>query len=373
MIGDILASSLSYQHVLVILAAAVVCAIVIAIAPMLPRLYGSADIAQSVQAVHTRPTPRVGGLGVITAMIAGLAFAPADLTAPYPELLIAASLIFSVGLLEDLGFSVAPARRLLAAMAASFVMVVLLDTWLPRVGIPVIDQILGFGIVGIPFTLFATAGVANGFNLIDGVNGLAAVTCIVAATAFAQIAEMAGYFDMVHLCLILAAGSVGFLFVNFPFGMIFLGDAGAYTMGFLLSWFGISILVVAPEVSPWAILLCVFWPVADTLLAIYRRRQRKCSAMAPDRLHVHQMVMRTLELCVVGRSQRNIANPLTTVVLTPFVAMPPTVAVMFWNDDLSAFLATLGFAVLFVTSYRLTPKLARRLRTRRISVPGVSA
>ena len=216
--------------------------------------------------------------------------------------------------------------------------------------------------IGIPLTLLITAGIANGFNLIDGVNGLASMTAISAAVAMSLIAHQAGYTDMVYLALMLAISIFGFFVVNYPFGRIFLGDAGAYTLGFVLSWFAIAILLNAPEASAWALLLVLFWPVADTLLAIYRRSRRKTAAMAPDRLHVHQMVMRALEICILGRRNRRIANPLTTLLLAPFVIAPPLVGIIFWDQTTIAFVAVIAFGFSFFTSYAIAPLLIRRYR-----------
>jgi UDP-N-acetylmuramyl pentapeptide phosphotransferase/UDP-N-acetylglucosamine-1-phosphate transferase len=174
---------------------------------------------------------------------------------------------------------------------------------------------------------------------------------VVAAVAMACIAGLADYLPMVKLTLMLAAIVLGFFLWNFPFGHIFLGDAGAYTIGFILSWFAISILINVPTVSPWALLLTLFWPVADTVLAIWRRAGRKASTMAPDRLHVHQLVMRALEIHVLGRGRRQFANPLTTVLLAPFIIGPAIAGVVFWNNSLSAFLAVLAFTAIFFASY----------------------
>ena len=239
----------------------------------------------------------------------------------------------------------------------------LLGVWLPRAGIPGLDAVMDYWVVGVPVTLLITAGISNGFNLIDGVNGLASLTAIVAAVALSYIAEAAGYTIMVHLAMMVAAATFGFFLLNYPFGLIFLGDAGAYTLGFVLSWFGISILLNAPEVSPWALLLTLFWPVADTLLAIYRRSRARADVAAPDRLHVHQMVMRSLEIGVLGRNRRRIANPLTTLVLAPFVMAPPIVGVLLWDQNLNAFLAVLAFGTLFFASYATAPRAIRSLRT----------
>jgi UDP-N-acetylmuramyl pentapeptide phosphotransferase/UDP-N-acetylglucosamine-1-phosphate transferase len=162
---------------------------------------------------------------------------------------------------------------------------------------------------------------------------------------------------MMHLAMMVAASVLGFLLLNYPRGLIFLGDAGAYTLGFVLSWFGISILLNVPEASPWALLLTMFWPVADTLLAIYRRSRRGRDTMAPDRLHVHQMVMRGLEICVLGRGRRDIANPLTTLLLAPFVMAPPVAGVLLWDQALYSFVAFVAFLLLFFGSYMMAPRV----------------
>ena len=255
-------------------------------------------------------------------------------------------------------------KRLLAAVVASLCAIFLLGVWLPRVDIPVIDMAMSYWFVGVPITLLVTAGVANGFNLIDGVHGLATLTGIGAALSLASIADNAGLAAIMQLNMMLAAGLVGFLILNFPMGRIFLGDAGAYTIGFVISWLGIAILINAPDVSAWAIFLTVFWPIADTLLAVWRRSRRKANAMAPDRLHVHQMVMRALAICFFGPAKRHITNPLTTIVLAPFVLAPQLAAAIFWNNNVAAFLAVLCFGGLFFGAYIAAPILINRFRRR---------
>lgn len=174
---------------------------------------------------------------------------------------------------------------------------------------------------------------------------------------------------MVHLSTMLAAAIFGFFLLNYPFGLIFLGDAGAYTIGFVLAWFGISILLNVPAASPWAIMLTMFWPVADTILAIYRRSRRKAPTMAPDRLHVHQMVMRTLEIYILGRRRRHLANPLSTLALAPFVIAPPVAGVLLWDKPLWAFWAVVAFAILFFSSYAIALPVLSKFRRKNCSAP----
>ncbi|WP_146160229.1 MraY family glycosyltransferase [Phaeovulum veldkampii] len=338
------------------------CVLIVLLRSRFPRLSGRTYDLRAVQSMHTRLTPRVGGIGIFGALGLSVIFAPVSISGPYANFVLATSLLFVVGLAEDLGFPMSPRRRMLAAMGASLLAIWLLGVWLPRAGIPGLDLLVAHWAIGVPLTLLVTAGIANGFNLIDGVNGLASMTAIAAAIALSHIAELAGYTTMVHLAMMIAAGIFGFFLVNYPFGLIFLGDAGAYTIGFVLSWFGISVLLNSPDVSPWAILLTMYWPVADTLLAIYRRSRRNADVSAPDRLHVHQMVMRALEICILGRNRRQIANPLTTLVLLPFVIAPPIAGVLLWNQNQNAFLAVVVFGVLFFASYAAAPGLIRRFR-----------
>lgn len=342
----------------------VACMCIIALAQVFPWLCGRRDDENAVQSMHSRPTPRIGGVAIFFTLALGVVFAPTTIVQSYLGVIIATTLLFLVGLSEDLGFRVSPRKRLFAVCVASLVVIVLLGVWLPRISMPYFDLLMQYWIVGVPFTLLITAGVANGFNLIDGVNGLAALTAIGASVSIALISLQAGYDTMAMVSMMLAAVIFGFFLVNFPFGFIFLGDAGAYTIGFVLSWFGIAVLIDSSQVSAWAILLTLFWPLADTVFAIYRRSRSKKDAMAPDRLHFHQLVMRGLEICILGRKRRRIANPLTTLVLAPFVIAPQVCGVLLWDHNRAAFFTVLAFLAVFIASYLVAVPAIRACRQR---------
>ena len=349
---------------LLAVASCVGCLVLLGLARVFPRLQGRVDDDNAVQAMHTGLTPRVGGVAIFGALALSVPFAPPTMVQNYAEIIFATTILFFVGLREDLGYPVSPRNRLLTVVGVSLLVIVLIGEWMPRMGVPYIDTALSFWLLGVPFTLFITAGVANGFNLIDGVNGLASLTAIAAGLAIAAIAYQAQYPPVVILGSMMAAAVFGFFLVNFPFGWMFLGDAGAYTVGFVLSWFGIAIIIISPQASPWAILLTLFWPLADTLLAIFRRKGATRGAMHPDRLHFHQLVMRTLEISWMGRQRRHLSNPLTTVILSPFVIAPQIAGVLLWDANAAAFLAVIVFLALFFSSYRLLMNFTRRNRGR---------
>lgn len=350
-----------WQLVFLSLVSTTICALLIFLAQYSSNLAGSVRNLCAVQSAHQRPTARVGGVSIFLTVILSLALVPEDLARDYLYLLLATSFLFIAGLREDLGVHVSPAKRLLAAFFASLLMIVFLGAWIPRADISGLDYLLEYWWVGIPITLIVTAGLANAFNLIDGVNGLAAVTAMIASVAMTIIAYKAGFHDMSILTAMLTVIILGFFILNFPFGRIFLGDAGAYSIGFILSWLGVIILLNSPQVTPWALLLILFWPVIDTCLAIYRRMRKTHNTMAPDRLHMHQLVMRGLEIHVLGRRKRSIANPLSTVVLFPFIALPACAGVILWDKPLAALLAVVIFTCLFCSFYILAFPLSRRL------------
>ncbi|MDX5413568.1 MAG: glycosyltransferase [Rhodobacterales bacterium] len=260
------------------------------------------------------------------------------------------------GLAEDLGYHVRPRNRLIAAGLSSATAILVLDVWLPRTDVPGLDHLMVWAPFAWLFTVFACAGICNAFNLIDGLNGLSSGIGVITAIGLAAIAAKTGFSSLVEMKLMLVAALMGFLMFNFPFGKIFLGDIGAYALGHLLAWFSIALLIRLPELSTWAVLLIFFWPIADTFFAIYRRRRAGRPTDMPDRLHYHQLVMRALEITLIGRGRRNIANPMATLVILPLASVPVITGVLLWNKPFEAFLAVCGFSVLFVLSYVLGVK-----------------
>lgn len=324
-------------------------------------LAGGSDQFDAVQASHTRPTPRLGGVAIFASLFFySLLLAPDD--QPLSEgLVIACASLFFVGLLEDLRYDISPVLRLSSAILASAVAMMVFDVWITRADVPLLDEVMPYAAIGIPITLVAVTGLTHAFNLVDGVNGLAGIVALAAIAGLYLISDRADLHSVSHFCLILGASILGYLIFNFPKAKLFLGDAGAYSIGFIIGWMLIVTLALSDDVSPWALLLMVFWPVADTSLAIWRRSTLKKSAMKPDRLHVHQMVMRSLEIFVLGRNRRNMSNPLATVILAPFVMIPVAAGVVFWNKPMAAFFSFVILMAFFFASYIAFMKLTHRL------------
>ena len=142
---------------------------------------GEVDEA-AIQSAHSGFVPRVGGLAIYISILVlipllSFGFIPLsvvfDLDAGQLTLLILSTVpVFAVGLAEDLGYDMSPKARLIGSAASSLVAILLFKIWIDRLGIPGVDKLLVFAPFGILFTIFATVGVVNAFNLIDGLNGV---------------------------------------------------------------------------------------------------------------------------------------------------------------------------------------------------------
>lgn len=357
--------TLKIEFFYVFLISATVCALIILLQRFYMPLIDRRKDHSAVQAAHTQPTPRIGGLAVVIGLLPIATFLPESVSGWFVLLGISALPILAAGLAEDLGYHIEPKWRLLAAALSSTVAIFLLNQTLPRTGVPGLDYLMLFFPFAAVFTVFACTGISNAFNLIDGLNGLSSGVAIVSSLGMAAVAFAAGLTGMTEMQLMLTAALLGFFVFNYPLGKVFLGDAGAYLIGYLLAWSSVLLLISVPELTTWAVLLILFWPIADTFLAIYRRRRAGRSPGLPDRLHYHQLVMRALEIMKLGRCQRHIANPIATMLMMPMFSAPVLAGVYFWDKPLSAFISLVLFSGFFAASYVFGLKLARGKRIRR--------
>lgn len=347
----------------------VVCLALVLLSPALLKLVSRRDDLGAVQATHTKPTLRIGGLGILFGVMTGtLAFSDDALLLSYASLILLSSIpLILAGFAEDVGFNVSPKARLGAIAFSSLLAAVFLPAVVAELGIYGVDSILAMYPFALVFTIFAASGVTNAFNLIDGLNGLASFTAITTAVSLSALAFTAGLEHLQTFYGMFGVVTFGFFLLNFPFGKIFLGDGGAYLIGHCLVWGGIILASQVNGLSPFAILLIFFWPVADTVLAIWRRMRLASPAGRSDRLHFHQLAMRFLEISMLGRNRRVIANPLAAIIIAPMIVLPQICGLVFAFAHKSAVIASAVLAVIFLTTYLTGMQLAQRLRVTRHS------
>lgn len=317
----------------------------------------SADWPAGVQKFHRQPVPRIGGIAVLAGVAVALAWSAWRGFVQWPALwlLIAAVPVVIVGLAEDITKRAGVRVRLAAAVVSAGLGIVLLGAQLPRLGVPGLDLLMAWAPLGVVITLVAVAGVVHAVNIVDGFNGLVAAASIQMFGAFGYVAWALGDVFLLQVCLAAMGALLGFFFWNYPRGLVFLGDGGAYLVGFLLGQVAVLLVVRHAEVSPWFCLLVCGYPVTETLFSIYRKRWlRGMSPGVPDALHLHMLVYRRLLRWAAGPAAardfvaRNAATAPYLWALTSLSVIP---AVLFWRYEGLLMACALGFAVLYVIVY----------------------
>ncbi len=314
------------------------------------------DKDEGVQKFHTQTTSRLGGMGLIVGFFVSVASAVKTM----PEvaslggwLLIACIPVFAGGLIEDLTHKVSPGMRLVLAMASSLFVLFVLGVGVRRTDIFWIDYLLQIQPIFVVLTVLVVSGFINATNIIDGFHGLASGTMAIVLLGLAALAHQAADWTMVNLCLITFAVVMGFFFWNWPLGKIFLGDAGAYILGFWVIQLGLLIVNRCTNLSPMAPLLVGLYPIVETLFSMYRRKFVRSHPMGhPDSLHLHTLLFRR-----VVSSNYKVAPYLWTLTLVNAV-----IAYEFAENTSALLGFMLGFAAFYVLLYTKlvrfeTPKL----------------
>jgi UDP-GlcNAc:undecaprenyl-phosphate/decaprenyl-phosphate GlcNAc-1-phosphate transferase len=259
---------------------------------MAARRLGLVD-AGNHRTVHGTPTPRIGGVAVMLAFIAGCvavgATGPPGSPSPWMLALVAGSFVIgAVGLIDDLR-GLPPAPRILVQVIVALMFVVVSGgVRLPHLPGPGAGRLMAAGL-GVGAVCWIV-GVTNAVNLIDGLDGLAIGTVMPILGGIALVAWRAGRPVEAIVATVLVCSLLGFAPSNFPRARIFLGDGGAYMLGFVVAALALRVCLqqdgsVALAAFP---LAAVSLPIFDTLAAFARRAGRWTQA---DREHIHHRVL----------------------------------------------------------------------------------
>ncbi len=312
------------------------------------------------QKYHAQPTPRIGGVALLLGLIAaGAVLALSSSGLPlytYGLLMLAAIPAFAGGIVEDLTKKVGVLERLILTMLSAAAAAWLLDAILTHIEIPILREALTWMPFAVAFTIFAVGGVANAINIIDGYNGLATGYSLITLAALAWVAFLVGDSFILVAALAMAGAVAGFFVWNWPKGKIFLGDGGAYLLGFWLS--ELCVLLVVRNTGHVYARLCLalmIYPVFETVFSIYRRKLlQKQSPGQPDNMHFHQLVYKHQNLNSVTTqdpeelTRRNSAVAPRIWLVTGLFSL---LTLVFWDRPGGLVAVTLLFCMAYVWGY----------------------
>jgi UDP-GlcNAc:undecaprenyl-phosphate GlcNAc-1-phosphate transferase len=255
------------------------------------RCAGWLDRPDGMRKTHLVAVPPCGGSAVFLGLIAGQLFFPAV----FMSFWCAAAIILATGIADD-RLDLRPWQKLIPQAIAAGIVVAGSS-----------QQLSPFAAAGAVLWLVLCA---NAFNLLDGLDGLAAAAGLIAAVAMAFLRPAAA-----SLLLPLAGSLAAFLIFNLPPASVFLGDSGSLLVGFVLGW---AVLCGGPGHGLLGPALILAVPLGDTTITLAGRLLRGKPIFRPDREHLHHRLLR-------------------------YVASPPRA--LFWLSAASLALALAGIAI----------------------------
>ena len=322
------------------------------------HLSADADLS-GPQKFHATPVPRIGGVGMFTGLACCIGVAA---FAKHPDwkfgalLLVCGLPAFVAGLIEDLTKRVSPSKRLLATAVSAALGIWLIGATITKTDVPGLDWLVSTAIGAWIATVFTVAGVANSVNIIDGFNGLSSMCASLMLLVFAYVAYQVGDMTLALWALAGVGAAMGFFVWNFPAGLIFLGDGGAYFLGFYVAEIGILLIARNAEVSPLFPLMVCIYPVFETLFSMYRRKVlRAVPTGLPDGIHLHSLIYRRLMRWAIGaRDARAMTrrNSMTAPYLWMLCITSLVPALMFWDSTPMIAACMVLFGVIYVVLYR---------------------
>jgi UDP-N-acetylmuramyl pentapeptide phosphotransferase/UDP-N-acetylglucosamine-1-phosphate transferase len=315
-----------------------------------------------VQKVHTTAVPRIGGIAVVGGLLSGLllfrGLSPAAMHGSqfdYILLLLAASLpAFGAGIVEDMTKRVSVKARLAATALSAVIASALLGATVNELDLWGVDALLAITPIAVFITAIVVAGGSNAINIIDGFNGLSASTIVIMAAGLSAIAVQNGDMFVATLGVLCIGATLGFLALNYPRGKLFLGDGGAYFLGFWVSEMAVLLLVRNQAVNAWQVLAVCAYPVIEVLFSIYRRKViQNVSPGAPDALHLHTLVFRRFVFKHVDSDARYPwkRNAAVACVIVPVVALCVGISATIGGSAPVSLAIVLAQVALYVAAY----------------------
>ena len=310
------------------------------------------------QKFHTVAVPRIGGIAIFFSLIIGgisrYFLDPESGTLVF--LILVSSLpAFGSGLIEDLTKKVSPKIRLISCFISGLIAFYLLRTIIVSIDIPWLNPVFAIPGAALLITCFMVAGLTNSFNIIDGFNGLACMVGIITLFAIAYVSFRLNDSSMVYLSVIMVSGLMGFFVWNYPRGLIFLGDGGAYLIGFWISILSILLIIRNPVVSPWFACLINMYPIFETIFSIWRKRFiKKMSPSMPDGVHLHMLIYGRIARWINPDDKNSYfaSNARTSPFLWVLSSMAVFPAVIFWKSTLVMEIFTVLFCLSYIFIYK---------------------
>ena len=198
-------------------------------------------------------------------------------------------LIFLIGLFSDLNIISSPIKRFILQLFLVFIFIYLQDIQIKSTRFIFLDKFLDNEFFSYIFVIFCMMILINGTNFIDGLNTLvlgyySIVSVVIIKSVIINELNIDSSFFFYWTAILVC------LYIFNLFKKLFLGDGGAYLLGFMYGYLLISIYILKYEISPFFIVLLLWYPCFENFFSIIRKYKLKRSPISPDTKHFHQLL-----------------------------------------------------------------------------------
>ena len=304
---------------------------------------------QGIQKIHDGEVLRIGSLFLFLPMIIIYLINDEFKSISFNLIIIFSSIIFLLTILEDIKHFLSPKLRLAILFFVSATYVLFAE--LPNIKVYSIFINEQNIIVFYSLYILSLIMIMNGFNFIDGLNGLSSFNFVTIFISIYFLADLYQDEEIKNWSMFLILLSLFFLVLNFPFGKFFLGDSGSYLYAFLSGSTIITFFERNAQAPTLLALLILAYPITEIIFSIIRKSLKKFSPMAPDNLHIHQLIFDKLN------GNKKFRNNLASLLMAFFWLSPLLLVILSVQTNLkNIFLYLLYFSFYLVSYYGLSKK-----------------
>ena len=266
------------------------------------------------QKIHEGEVPRIGGLLFLSSFFITFIFVEIKFLSLILPLLFGSLIIFLFSLYEDLKHSLSPYFRLSILFIGSFVFVFF--SKLPDINVSILLLIKDFEIIKLLLFTLSLMLLMNGFNFIDGLNGLSSFNFLSIMSSILYIGHFYNDSFIVNLATFIIVFAVFVFLLNYPFGKIFLGDSGSYIYALFSGALIIYLFQRHSQLPTLLAMVILSYPITEMLFSIFRKIYLKYSPLRPDVNHLHHLVFKKLHGSLRTRNNR------ASLMMLPFCITP---------------------------------------------------
>ena len=303
----------------------------------------------ALQKIHNGEVPRVGGLLFMSSFFITHIFIDVNYLSLILPLSIGSLIIFIFSFYEDLKQSLSPVFRLLVLFLGSLIFISF--TKLPDINITLLNFANDQSFIKAILFILSLMLLMNGFNFIDGLNGLSSFNFFSILLSVIYIGHFYNDDVLVNITLSIFIISIIIFSFNFPFGKIFLGDSGSYIYALFSGALIIFLFERNSQLPTLLAMVILAYPITEMIFSILRKLFNKYSPLKPDLKHLHHLVFKRTNGSLKTR------NNLASLLMLPFCFTPFLITYLSLNYYLDKnFYKYLIYVLFYMTTYMALSK-----------------